>query len=71
MKKLILPTISILLLSACTQVIASNDKQITIQAPPALASKAFQQADMHCKGFNKSAVPSGTMYGTVTVFKCE
>lgn len=60
-----------LLLSACTQVIASNDKQITIQAPPALASRAFQQADMHCKGFDKSAVPSGTMYGTVTVFKCE
>jgi len=59
------------MLSACATVIASNDKQITIQAPPVAAAVAFQKAEEHCQQFNKNAVPSGTVFGTTTVFKCE
>lgn len=69
MKKLII--ICTLALSGCANVIASNEKSITIVAPPVAAAQAFQKADEHCKAFGKSAVPSGTVYGNATVFKCE
>lgn len=69
MKKLAIFTV--LILSACTQVIASNEKQITIKAAPIVAGQAFQQADQHCQQFGKIAVPSGQMYMNTTVFRCE
>lgn len=58
-------------LSGCVQVLASNPKSITIQAPPVAAADAFRMADDHCKNFKKVAVPSGTVYGNATVFNCE
>ena len=60
-----------LLVSACAQVIASNERQITITAPPAAAPQAFKMADEHCAKFDKVAVPTGTVYGTATTFECE
>lgn len=67
MKKLVLIP---LLLSGCAQVIASNPEQITIKAPPAAQAEAFQKAGEHCAQFGKNAVPSGTVFGNSTVFKC-
>ncbi len=55
----------------CAQVISSNPEQITIKAPPIVASQAFQKAEEHCQQFDKNAVPSGTVFGNSTVFKCE
>ncbi len=60
-----------LLLTGCAQVISSNDKQITISAPPVAAAEAQQKADMHCANFNKVAIPSSTIYGNHVVYRCE
>ena len=70
MKKLTMLSAA-LLLSGCANVVASNEKSITIQAPPAAAGLAFEKAQIHCENYGKDAVPSGTVYGTSTVFKCE
>lgn len=69
MKKIIL--VSCVLLAGCAQVISSNEKQITISAPPTAAADAQQKADMHCSNFKKVAIPSGTMYGNHIVYRCE
>ena len=63
--------ISQLMITACAQVIASNEKSITIKAPPAAQGEAFQKAQIHCNSYGKSAVPSGTVFGNSTVFNCE
>jgi hypothetical protein len=60
-----------LVLTGCAQVVASNEKSITIKAPPSAQGEAFQKAQEHCQNFKKSAVPSGTVYGNSTVFRCE
>lgn len=69
MRKLIL--ILMLILAGCAQVVASNPEQITIKAPPVAEAEAFRKAEDHCNQFNKSAIPSGTVFGNSTVFKCE
>lgn len=68
MKKALILTF---MLTGCAQVVASNEKSITIKAPPVAQAEAFQKAQQHCASFGKDAVPSGTVYGNNTVFKCE
>lgn len=70
MKNFIL-LIAVVTLTGCAQVVASNEKSITIKAPPIAESEAFQKAQEHCSRYGKSAVPSGTVYGNSTVFECR
>lgn len=70
MKYTITLSAAALLVAACAQTVASNSSQISIQAPPVAAAEAFRMADEHCSKFGKVASPSGTVYGTTTVFDC-
>lgn len=70
MKKLLI-IMSVIILGGCARVIASNEKQISIKAPPSAAVESFRMAEEHCNTFGKQAVPSGTIYMNTTVFECR
>lgn len=59
------------IVTGCAQVLSSNERQISIKAPPAAAAEAFRLADQHCRRFGLLAVPAGVVYGDVTVFECR
>lgn len=68
MKKYLILT---LVLAGCAQVMASNEKSITIKAPPAAEPMAYEKAQIHCEQFGKDAIASGTTYNNTVVFRCE